>query len=209
MGGSFSVSKPAGTQNGDLLVSCQMTWLNGGSAPAAPTGSWTALDSSFWSSGAGDYHAYYRVASGEPASYTFACGSGQNSVVIIFAVSGAATVPEGHVAFSQNGTNNILTGGLTTLLDNELLLAFFGEITATGTITATNGTDVGDVGTVNIAMDASYRTQATAGDTGSSTASTSGAPNVVGLLVSIPPASSAAVPRIIASIVRLHPAYLE
>jgi hypothetical protein len=208
MGGSFSVSKPAGTQNGDLLVACQMTWLNGGSAPAAPTGSWTALDNGFWSAGGGDYHAYYRVASSEPASYTFACGSGQNSVAFIFAVSGAALAPEGHVSFSQNGTNNILTGGLTTLLDNELLLAFFGQITNTGTITATNGTDVGMQGTLNIGMDASYRTQASAGNTGSSTASTSGTPNVVGLLVSIPPAGGA-VPRMVASVPRLHPAYLE
>jgi hypothetical protein len=217
-GGSFSVGKPAGTQDGDLLVACQMTWLNAGSAPAAPTGAWTALDNQSWDGGAGDYHAYYRVAAGEPASWTFHCGSGQNSVAVVYAIQNADVAPEGHNFATASGTSSIATGSLTTLLGNEVLLAFFGEITvsAGGTISSTTAgaTDDGfNASGTNLGMDTAHKSQALAGLTGAYTATCNGGTpaGVVGLLVSVPPPAAAGTgaPKIIAFVPRLHPSYLE
>ncbi len=193
-GGDFTVAKPTGTADGDLLVAVQMTWLNAGSAPTAPTGAWTNLDNQSWDGGAGDYHAYYRTASGEPASWTFHCGGGQNSVAVVYAIQNAGVAPEGHNFATGSATSSIATGNLTTLSDNELLLAFFGEIAASagGTISSTTAgaTDDGfNVGGTNLGMDTAHKSIATASFVPGFTATCgSGAPaGVVGLLVSVPP----------------------
>ncbi len=103
--GDFSVTAPASTANGDLLVAFQAAEGILSTTPATPAG-WTLLGSTAWDGSSGFLACYYKVASSEPGSYTFHTGDGSISIVSIVNLSGADVAPDRH------GEN---TGGPSTV----------------------------------------------------------------------------------------------
>lgn len=139
---NYSVSVPAGTVDGDLLVGVVASdWGTdaGNAFPAA----WGKLATSSYSAGTNAFHValYTRVAASEPATYTVA-HDGSGSVAAILRVTGwdstaglAGAVKE--VAPSTTGTGTTAPSIVPFGVD-DLLLTFHGaEITGSGARTWT------------------------------------------------------------------------
>jgi hypothetical protein len=126
---TFSVPKPTGTADGDLLIAFQFT-VEGlsGTPPATPTG-WTLLDTQGPSGiNNNDLKCYYKIASSEPASWTFnnaGGGFGESSVRCICVTTNPTSPPERNVKASGSGTTAD-AGTITTTNANDLILAAWG-----------------------------------------------------------------------------------
>lgn len=125
--GTFSVNKPAGVVDTDLLIAFQATSVGlGGTAPVAPSG-WTIVGTrQSYGSGVGDLVAWWKYANGEGASWMFnnaVGGMSPISCVNILAFQDAFTQPEGS---AKNGVDVIGagpadSGNYTTLEANEAI----------------------------------------------------------------------------------------
>jgi hypothetical protein len=119
IGNTLTISKPAGVVDGDLLVFGAIT--NDPAAIFATLSGWTQLHSaqpnSQW-----DHQVFYKVASGEPASYVWtASGTSPRSCGVMGAVSGArATVDVQSLTFTASGGNIVITD-ITTTQPNQML----------------------------------------------------------------------------------------
>lgn len=123
--GTFSVNKPTGTVDTDLLIAIQATNLSlGGSAPLVPTG-WNLVGRQAFGTNALDIVAWWKYANGEGASWTFnnaAGGMSPVSCVNILAFQDAFTEPENHIKSGvdlSGATAN--PGNYTTLEANEFI----------------------------------------------------------------------------------------
>lgn len=196
-GATFSVTKPTGTEDGDLIVAFQSVSLSGGSAPASPGEGWSALDALSYATGTHRIMVWYKTAASEPASWTFNNTSGimKASSVTVFAVSGGATV-EGSVSGSGSGTTAD-PGAYTTTNANALLLAAWAIASNVGeTITPhVSWSAVGGIGSSSERQNAGSKAQAAAGAVTNRTATLSGSINWGAYLVALyapPPAPVAA-----------------
>lgn len=132
-GTAFPVNVPAGTVDGDLLIAINVSEYSTIANSLVPAG-FTRLTTSEYDGNTHGLHLSlgYRVASSEPASYTFASGSGSANVGAIFRVGShdaavviSQTTPAaGRSAppVALNGTDDLLmtfhitrTGGSSTL----------------------------------------------------------------------------------------------
>lgn len=106
-GTSVVVSKPAGTVDGDVLVAF-IARVGNTNISTAPSG-WQLVTSSLLGAGSGlRLTAYYKVASGEPSSYTWTLASS----VLNWGWVGAYTgVDPTSPVWPLVGTDNTLTGG--------------------------------------------------------------------------------------------------
>lgn len=189
--GTFSVSRPSGTANGDLLIAAQTTFLSGGGLPAPPNGSWTPI-ASFTFGGAGyTLQVWYRIADGEPASWTFnnAGGASSKATALVEAWSGAST--DAPVVTTNDGSGLTMTAlGITTSTDESILQGLFCPVPTLATITVNGFTVVGSIGgggtDMRIAL--GYRTLTPAAASGDKTADLSLAVDWGALLMSIGPA---------------------
>jgi hypothetical protein len=214
-GSTVSVSAPASITAGNLLLAFSWVKIAGASSSNPPTG-WTTFGTDTWDSGGGSqFTVFYKVATNsEPGSYTFnGSPSLGDTEVEILNISGAASSPEGHTfAAGSTGTSN-QTGSLTTAQNNELLVAAFGNgngstITLPGSLTPQSSG--GDLSTLSTATGTT--TQATAGNTGTFTATDASSGYFVNVLVSVPPpgaGSGNGLLRNLVSIPPLHPTLLE
>jgi hypothetical protein len=141
---SVTVSVPAGTQAGDVMVA--FIGLISQTTITAPFG-WELLDTQ--DAGANTrYAAYRRVASSEPASYTWSwTGSFKNSGWIGSYRGADPTDPIGD--FDSNGTNVTGTGFATDAvtipeLSGLLVTAVFARTAATGSATTWTTSDGSD-----------------------------------------------------------------
>jgi hypothetical protein len=196
-GATFSVSKPTGTADGDLLVAFQATLLSGGTAPVVPSG-WTILGTrQSYAAGANDLVCWYKVANGEGASWTFngpAGGSLPTSSVYVAAFSGPpATTPEGSTKSSNTSTTADPTA-YTTLLPNEILfVAWAIGVNTLDTITPhASFTALGSIGDSSCKMNVGYKTQAAAGASTNTTAALSNSLAWGAFLASVAPGAAAA-----------------
>ena len=93
---SYTVNVPAGTQDGDLLIAVSASDWETLADHAVPTG-FTALSTSSYDGGSNSIHAAigYRIASSEPANYTFTDGvsAGSDNAGMIIRVTGADATP--------------------------------------------------------------------------------------------------------------------
>jgi hypothetical protein len=210
-GSTFSVNKPAGTQQGDILLAFQATALNGGSAPAAPSG-WTDRGDTGFGGGSCELQVFWLLAgASEPSSYTFnnaSGGLGGTADVWLYALLGAiSTGPDGSLIFQAATSSAPKAPSRTTSVNNELLCCAF-AVAANDTITPPGDlTDLGTLSATVISLDSAYRVQASAGATGDETAS-SGTHSWCGVQVAIKPAVSACLRNLIVSN-PLHQAFFE
>lgn len=183
-GGSGTVSKPAGTAVGDLLVAhCYST--------ASTTVSSTGFTSRYTSSNGPNFGSVmsmlHRVADGsEASSITFSISGSGSGTVMLMRITGAATTTpvEAHSAGSWVSAASVSAPSVTTLTDNAMVLyQYLADFTFPGTWSATGPTENYDDGVL-----AGYSAiKATAGATSAQTASYSGAGALIGYQVSVKP----------------------
>lgn len=139
---TFSVNKPAGVVDTDLLIAFQATAGGlGHTPPVAPTG-WTIVGTrQSYGSGTNDLVAWWKYANGEGASWTFNNATGGMSPITcvnILAFQDAFTQPEGSVKAGVDimGAGPVDPGNYTTLEANEAIAVGWALGTqAGGTIT--------------------------------------------------------------------------
>lgn len=120
-GTTVTVTKPAGTVDGDVLFAAVHQYASAGASGSfvtAPAG-WTRItDQSSAGNGGDRISLFYRVASGEGSSYAFGCSSGDNVAAAVLAYRGVDTTTpiEGKFSASAAGTAHeapALTTGTT------------------------------------------------------------------------------------------------
>jgi hypothetical protein len=123
-GGTVVIPVPTGTQNGDMMIAV-VTYAVGGSV-TVPSG-WTAIN--VGTNFLREMRSYFRVASSEPASYTWTFGSpdfARNGVMVSIKDANATL-----------GANAVATGftvpSLSVTVDGSLLVAFAAAETTTYT----------------------------------------------------------------------------
>lgn len=139
-----SVTKPTGVVDGDLLVAIQFADRGGTAASiTGPAGTWTLAGSdSTLHAGVGDAKVWWRVASSEPASYTFGHSTAADDVCAILAFQSGTfdtTTPLANITFAGSATTSTThTAPSVTSIDGGMLVsAFMAGDNATATATRT------------------------------------------------------------------------
>lgn len=119
-GTSGTINKPSGTNDGDLLVffaasSVTRTTIPVGFTPIGGAGTTKRMA--------------YKIAAGEPSSYTFTTGISQDTSAVMIRLSGAAYYQIG--AFGTNAASPITSGSTTAKSSYSLVLMFLNN-TSTG-----------------------------------------------------------------------------
>lgn len=183
-GTSITITKPAGTADGHILVAC-MEWES--TAAITPPSGWTEKFQSTFTSQISRF--FWKRASGEGASFQWTWTGSTNAYGVVAAYSnGFATGdPFSFSNSSQNtGTSWTATSG-TTAVNNEMLIhcpmgGWTGALTPSAGFTL-RGEEAS--GTARL----TEKVQATAGATGSVTGSHAGAAtDMAALLVGLKPA---------------------
>lgn len=181
-GGSGTVSKPAGTAVGDLLVAHSYT-----SAALSSTGFTSRYQSSASPTFGQFMSMIYRVADGtEASSITFSVASSGSGTITLLRLTGAATTTpiEAHSTGSWVTTQAVSAPTVTTLTDNALVLyQYLAVASFAGTWSATGPTEDYDDGQL-----AGYSLiKTTAGATSAQTANYTGFGEFIGYQVSVKP----------------------
>ena len=147
---SYVVNKPTGTVDGDFMV---MFWFDNSSTIAPTTlAGWTLLRSDSYNGATSSCSVYYKVASGEGSSYTWACTNTRAAQCMMSFYGINTTVPastwDGQ-SFSDNASSTTITGSAITVNGGGEAIIWFGgynQAAATRTVTVpTNYTDNGAV----------------------------------------------------------------
>lgn len=147
---SISVTKPAGTTNGDLLIA-----IVGGTQSSTPAG-WTSIGSAAsGSSSLGTCYAYYKIASSEPSSYTFTLNSSYLGVASVLCYRGTDTstpidTVNKNIAAATASSTNYNTASVTasgTQWAVSFAIAYEYGSSSTRTWTEGSGTERTDHGT--------------------------------------------------------------
>lgn len=192
-GTTFTVTKPTGCVDGDLLTAFQATTLGGGTNPATPSG-WTACGISVGFGVGKVFQKFEKPAASEGASWTFN-GPGGSPVGNECSVYCICTTP-GATASEANGSVGGGTGttatpaAYTTLVDNELILVAWSmvpgvsaDITPHASFTA-----LAQIGSASgLRLRAGYKNQAVAGAVADRDATLSESASWGGFLAAIPP----------------------
>jgi hypothetical protein len=121
---SVTISKPAGTSSGDLLVAF-VDQASGSKSFNAPSG-WTAYGSTFGGAGVVHLQGFYKIAGGsEPASYTFQQGGAAVNVDmsgVIVAVQNPNGAPQADTTNGGTSASGPSAPSITTQTGNWLLL---------------------------------------------------------------------------------------
>jgi len=92
--GNYTVNVPASTANGDLLIAVNASDWSTLALEDVPAG-FTTLTTSRYDGGTNAVHVAlgYRIASSEPANYTFAGGGGSDSAGCLLRITGHQSTP--------------------------------------------------------------------------------------------------------------------
>lgn len=126
---SLSINVPSGVVNGDVLI-CIVGFSGGATAYSAPASTgWTAIGSAFTSSTFSEC-AFWRVASSEPASYTFSVSTGAptNCAGAMIALTNTASSGQPESSSSANDATASTTHSspsATPLAATDALVAAF------------------------------------------------------------------------------------
>jgi hypothetical protein len=113
---NLTINAPAGVQDGDLLL---IALLTEGTVTFATLAGWTPSFSNITASAV--IQTFYKVASGEPASYTWSCPTIRSAAVMI-CVSGASGVIDDSSFKTNSNINPIIGTDITTHAPNEVLI---------------------------------------------------------------------------------------
>ncbi len=189
-GTNLVINVPAGTANGDVMVAFVLT---GTAVTPAVQASWTTLDSQ---NTGPTVISFYRIASSEPASYTFTVDSTNTSWGTIVTYSGThATTPiNKHAAFNRlTSTTNITGTTITPDVNNCMILWLGAAGTATSITKPASYTDrVSNV--TSSGTDIAELLQTSAAATGSITGTGSTSTNTDGSLIALAPAAGGSPP---------------
>lgn len=192
---TLTITKPTGTASGDLLfAACHYYGFDAG--PTPPSG-WASIDYASETSPkilAGHrLHVFYKVAGGsEPSDYSWT--GVDYDIGAITCYSGADATPLDVYIAQYNGTSSSMTAAsITTTVDDALVIFAGAALNASTSITATAPS--GFTERVDYTGEAwryvyiADKTQASAGATGTATATLSGSYANWGALVSFKPAA--------------------
>lgn len=191
-GQNLVLNVPAGTVDGDVMVAYVLTATG---TTAATQASWTALDNQ---TGGPTAASFYRIASSEPASYTFTVVDAQSSNGLIVTYSGThATTPiNQHSAWNRlTSTANATANTVTPSVDNCMILYLAGAGTSTAITPPAGYTERVDfvvASTANVELAELLQTSAAA--TGNKTGTASGSTNTQGSLIALAPAAGGSAP---------------
>jgi len=192
---SVTVAKPTGTVDGDVVYFVVSTLGNATVTP--PTGlTFLREDANGTASSDSKIRTYRRVASGEPADYTFTFSTSDTHNVAIVAVQGAdTTTPEDATTVGQaNASSTSCVAPAITTASADTLLLFCGAASAARSWTPPAGmTEQVDVA-AGKALTVAAEAVAAAGSTGTRTATLSSARQNCGQLIAVRSAAAAAVP---------------
>lgn len=114
---TFSVSKPSGAAEGDVLIAFQTVAFGSASSMTTPSGgaTWTLLTSVNGSDGIASIRVWWKVAgASEPTSYTFRQSSGNTGgFTVIAAVHSADTGTPLRAVGARSGESSVDTPGVT------------------------------------------------------------------------------------------------
>ncbi len=130
--GNQVVNKPAGVADGDLLIATMGMDDGVYSGIDAPAG-WTIITAASHDSGGGSgvqRKTFYRVISGDGASYTFTALAGNSAFVIVTPVFGAGASPT--FVAAKDATNTTETCPSVTPTDADDLLLCWSVIDSNG-----------------------------------------------------------------------------
>jgi hypothetical protein len=138
-GGALTVSKPAGTADGDLIV--VVGYLE------SDTNTWTSVGSGFTevknidNTGLFDLRMWYKWASGEPASWTWTPNTSAWRTVVVASYSGGSgSGSQPDVSSSAQGDAQLVANqtapSVTTTANDDLLTYGYGNFTGTNMTTA-------------------------------------------------------------------------
>jgi len=136
---SLTVNAPSGTQSGDVMVAHIVVQTSGNSI-AAPSG-WHMIKRQDTSSNIATA-TYYKVAgSSEPTSYTWNFGTSGEASGGIASYSGVDTTNpiDANDAQYNNGTTNLDNAGLTTTVNNDMLVYAAGIVNPSTSVTQPTG----------------------------------------------------------------------
>lgn len=207
---STVVNKPAGVVDGDLMIALLNIGTNSSTTPTPPAG-WTAIDNDTHGASPPNTYLYYKVASSEGASYSWAHGSigtggSQGAVGAIAAFRNAYTSAAPAYSKNYDSTSDTTANGATVSVPaapGGYLLAFVAaaaSVTTSGYAVANNNptwTEDSDeaAGTKSLAV--AHAPYDLAQATGAFTATLSGSSvSAVYLIAVVPSAISVAAPEI-------------
>lgn len=129
---SWTINVPTGTLNGDVMIAA----IQHGNATLTPPAGWTLINSVSNTGLTANLKTYYRVASSEPASYTWSlsvavCNVG--TIVTYTGVNGTPVDVNAAVADNVSQTSHIASAVTTTAAPETILTAFAGYDTTCGT----------------------------------------------------------------------------
>lgn len=189
--GTCIINVPAGTVNGDVMYAFLIT-----DSAITDHASWTKLNKADLWAGTGAYGLYRRVASGEPASYSFVCGAGgADAYGIIVSFSGVNTTTPEDVACSTYASIqslNPVAKSVTTATAAAVVLCFWGHRTAAAITQPAGITFLDDGKGGSVIYSAGYFTQASPGATGDKTATTASNHAICGYQIAMRPSASGA-----------------
>jgi hypothetical protein len=162
---SITVNVPTGTSNGDLMI--MVATLNDTLTFWSTPSGWIE-----WGQSLGRA-VFYRTASSEPASYTITQGNSNTSSAAILTYRNA--VPDTIGVFSVNVSPSVAAAITTTDSNSYVFDYIAGRTNASQTYTTPTGFTslVSDTDSTAPSYQVFYKTQATAGSTGTATSTTS------------------------------------
>lgn len=195
---SLAVTKPTGTTSGDVLLAVVWQDSDGYTNQAAlqpPASSgWLQAGSTIPSTGTSTWgKVFYKVAGGsEPASYTFALASGSSTSLHLLAISGANTGSPLSVApavTNAAASTSMVAPSISVAAGDLLVCSFTGQSTTALSWTPPGGmTEASDAASSYCAGEVATEVRATAGATGTRTATANVAPasnyNAISLAIS-------------------------
>ena len=196
-GTTLTITKPTGCVDNDLLVA--VIFMASAEVISAPAG-WTSIRDTTQPSSSNHVNTFYKVASGEGASFAFTVGTNPFNtfcgIVACFTGTDTATPLDVESGAGNASSANVCAPAVVTTQANDLLvfgglvLAFGGTMTPpSGMTEPTNGEQVSG----SVVLELAYLLDAgAAGSTGDKTATGSGASTNVGHLVAFKIAGAAA-----------------
>lgn len=202
---SLTITKPAGTVNGDVLIASIAA--SSSTATITPPSGWTLVNSATQSNTNPSKLSTYSLAAGasEPASYTWTASGSPDVVGSIAAFSGVDSGASMINVQSAQATGSALThaaASITTTVANTMLVSTHVQASSSSW-TIAGMTEVGDVASrtvsnaAGISMEMNYLAQAAAGASGAKTATANanadfGATQMLALTPASPTCTSAA-----------------
>ena len=191
---AITITKPAGTVDGDVLIAI----INGnGNGLTITSAGWVSID--VVDDASATMEIFYKVASSEGADFTFDMGYELrvSGVISTFTGVDTADVDDTHSSNKNSSTTSHVATGITTGADNIMLIYAAGyDSGSTYTWTPPSGFDEAAESGAAAGTTIAYDIQSSAGASGDKTATLSGAKSGVAFLFGLNPAAAASTRRI-------------